>query len=991
MLQCSSSNFYNQKVVDQYNKNSSNHSSLSIYSQNVNGLRTKLDIFHAEVLAAIFSIYTLTETGLSDSISSHEVFPSNFNVFRCDRSCNTSTKSRGGGVLIAVMNCFDSELLYSGDIDGCEQIWVKVSHNHKILLIGSLYIPPSSPANLYENHLKIIKTICNAANNDSSILLFGDFNLPLLRWQQNDDIINTYIPININSPEETITDECHDIGLFQINYHYNDNDKLLDLLWTNEPELSECLECYNYLLTNEIHHKAIVTNFDFNFFPLISNIHETYLDYSHANYTVINDELSKINWDELLLNCSIDEMLDNFYNSINSIIDKHIDKKIKKKLIHPKWFDKISINLKNQMNSLHKKFKKYNSQNLRNSYHKKRKEFKSYIRKRYYNYKIEMQQLINENPQMFFKHVNFLKHQSDDLPSNMKYNDNIASTPDEIVDQFKLFFESVYKTPNCNAKQIFDENSRFTDKIRNIFDIIPNIYIDEQLIENQIKELPENLVSGPDNIPNLFLKRCCEFIVGPITTMLQKSFNEGLVPSLWKSSYIRPVFKNGSRRNVADYRGVAIQCSIPKLLDSILAKHINSYLSNIITDHQHGFLSGRSTITNLSDFISNVNHGINSHKQVDAIYLDISKAFDTVDIRLLCHKLDILGLNPEILSWIRNYLCGRTQLVKINSSISNIINVTSGVGQGYPIGATLFIIYLIDLPLYVTNSSIHLFADDAKLSLAVNSNIDCENLQRDLLQVTEYFSIHFLDLNIRKTKIITFTRKYAPITFDYCIYHSIIERVSEIKDLGVILDRKLSFTSHFDYIVLKAKSRLAWIKRFSYEFDDPWVIKRLFTTFVSPILEYASQIWSPQFKVHTLRIESIQKQFLLFALRKFHWKDRFHLPSYKHRLLLLQMNTLEDRRKIASIIFVFSILMGIIQSPSLLRKLNIRIPVVATRILRTSTMNDRNTDLLITDLNSNDPFTLMMNLFNDHFIYLDFNQGVNSIRNILKNHFKLNR
>lgn len=105
--------------------------------------------FKHEVLAADFFIYTLTETGLNDSVASHEVFPSHFTVFRCDRSKNTSLKSSGGGVLIAVANCFNAELISYGEIRGCEHIWVKVSCHKKTLLIGSLYIPPLSPIELY--------------------------------------------------------------------------------------------------------------------------------------------------------------------------------------------------------------------------------------------------------------------------------------------------------------------------------------------------------------------------------------------------------------------------------------------------------------------------------------------------------------------------------------------------------------------------------------------------------------------------------------------------------------------------------------------------------------------------------------------------------------------------------------------------------------------------------------------------------------------------
>lgn len=106
---------------------------------------------------------------------------------------------------------------------------------------------------------------------------------------------------------------------------------------------------------------------------------------------------------------------------------------------------------------------------------------------------------------------------------------------------------------------------------------------------------------------------------------------------------------------IENYRGVAIQCAIPKILDSMIASHINNHLNNIIPFNQYGFMSSRSTVTNLVDFITETMNRMRNAKQVDAIYLDIKKAFDSVDIGLLCHILCIMGLNSQLLNWLRDY------------------------------------------------------------------------------------------------------------------------------------------------------------------------------------------------------------------------------------------------------------------------------------------------------------------------------------------------
>lgn len=148
-------------------------------------------------------------------------------------------------------------------------------------------------------------------------------------------------------------------------------------------------------------------------------------------------------------------------------------------------------------------------------------------------------------------------------------------------------------------------------------------------------------------------------------------------------------------------------------------------------------------------------------------------------------------------------------------------------------------------------------------------------LQADLNRLVAFFEQNHLKLNVSKTKFVSFHRGKLKVNFQYVIGCEEIERVTLIKDLGVILDHQLNFNSHIEFITAKAKSRLAWIKRFGYEFEDPWTLKKLFYTFILPIVEYASPVWNPYTADKINRIESIQKQFLLFALRKIKWPHRF--------------------------------------------------------------------------------------------------------------------
>lgn len=705
-----------------------------------------------------------------------------------------------------------------------------------------------------------------------------------------------------------------------------------------------------------------------------------YRDFRNADYNSINNALEEIDWDQILNVTDLEECVQQFYASLNRIIDRWIPLKKKKKASsHPKWFDCTVIRLKNKMNALHKRKKCSNSAEFNILYDRVRRQYKQQVRHSFRIYKEKTQLEISENPQRFYDHVREFRKQSDAFPANMSFGDRKGNTPSEIADLFRIFFESVYSKPSSNTLINFDVNSRHTGRIRNICERIPAIELNAEQIQRKINLLPDNLVAGPDNLPNLFVKRCSHSLLYPMTSLLSRTLESSKTPILWKSSYVRPIFKSGSRNSVNNYRGVAVQCTIPKLLDSIIASHINSHLSEILSHHQHGFMPGKSTVTNLAEFLNEAMRNMKSSTQVDAIYLDIMKAFDAVDIDLLCHKLELMGLNQQLLNWLRDYLAERKQIVKLNHScMSRPINVSSGVGQGYPIGAELFKLFIADAPFYFQHASIYLFADDAKLLLPIDSIEDCERLQSEIDIAATYFGINRLNPNASKTKIITFKRKQQSIQFNYAVNGTEIQRVNVITDLGVILDEKLTFKHHIDHVVSRAKSVLSWIKRFAFYFDDPYVIKKLYITYVLPVVEYASQIWSPQFQNQIARIESIQKQFLLFALRSLKWRHRFLLPSYKHRLLLLQMNTLHDRRIIAQISFIFQLITGGIKSESLHDKINFR---VHQRTLRSQ-------ELLIIDFNDTDPYNIMRQKFNEYSNLIDLGKSNLILKNLLKELFK---
>lgn len=192
-----------------------------------------------------------------------------------------------------------------------------------------------------------------------------------------------------------------------------------------------------------------------------------------------------------------------------------------------------------------------------------------------------------------------------------------------------------------------------------------------------------------------------------------------------------------------------------------------------------------------------------------------------------------------------------------------------------------------------------------------------------------------MEVNPSKCSVITFSNKKQSIRFDYSLLGAEIGRVGQIKDLGVVLDEQLSFKQHISYVVGKASSMLGFIFRVTREFTDIFCLKSLYCALSRSILEYCSAIWNPFYNNGVQRVESVQRRFLRYALRRLPWSNPFRLPSYESRCQLIHLQPLSVRRDTARALLVSDVLQDRIDCPALLGQININ---VQPRALRNSYM-----------------------------------------------------
>ncbi|CAK1592771.1 unnamed protein product [Parnassius mnemosyne] len=384
----------------------------------------------------------------------------------------------------------------------------------------------------------------------------------------------------------------------------------------------------------------------------------------------------------------------------------------------------------------------------------------------------------------------------------------------------------------------------------------------KKTVYKYLKRLDKNKGAGPDRIHPVFINICACSLSKPLTIIFNESLRSGVFPEKWKITKVVPVFKNGDSKNVINYRPISILSAFSKIFEAVVYPYLSSYFKPYLSENQHGFVKNRSTITNLISYVGFLTEKVDTQLQVDAIYTDFSKAFDRVCHRTLLHKLSNYGFCGSMVGWFESYLRGRTNYVVLNGYRSDNYISSSGVPQGSHLGPWLFNVFINDLDQQIRNSKVLLFADDLKIARVINCSNDSQFLQDDIDGLVNWCSINNVQLNPTKCYQISFTRKLSPFKMKYKINKEELQIVDLIKDLGIFLDSKLTFIPQMDRMIEKASRTLGFILRNSKTFKNITTKKILFNTYVRSIIEYGSVKWSPQYKVHQLRIERIQKRFM---------------------------------------------------------------------------------------------------------------------------------
>ena len=385
----------------------------------------------------------------------------------------------------------------------------------------------------------------------------------------------------------------------------------------------------------------------------------------------------------------------------------------------------------------------------------------------------------------------------------------------------------------------------------------------------------------------------------------------GIFPNEWKCAKVVPIHKQGKRNCVDNYRPISIIPAVAKVFERLIYDQVFQYITEkkILINCQSGFRGLHSTVTSLleatNEWAYNIDHG-----NVNAVmFLDLKKAFDTVDHEILLGKLNAYGISGMAGGWFRSYLSGRQQMCVINGRSSNSRFVRCGIPQGTILGPLLFLIYINDLPNCLTYSRARMFADDTNLTYASNNIYDINNkFNEDLANVAEWLSANKLTLNQSKTEFMLIGSRQRIKTLQTVPLLAIngvpVRQVAHTKSLGTYIDENLSWNVHVEKLCKKVASGISALKRIR-PFASPNTMQLIYNCLVQPYFDYCSVVWDSCGSTLAEKLQKLQNR----AARVLTFST--YDTNADHLFEILGWKNLASQRKIAKTIMVYKSLNGL--------------------------------------------------------------------------------
>lgn len=762
---------------------------------------------------------------------------------------NEGSLNKNDGVLVYIRNeiSFSHEIKKLGNINILE---VSTQFGSKKAILTAVYRPPSTCPKKFNIDLQ--QYIQTVERSDMHVIT-GDINIDLM---SNSDFSEEYKNIlNTYGYESHIND-----------YTRPESKTCIDHFYVKE-NVSIPIQSYvfQHIITD---HYPIALTVDLDATstrqPNSDSRNKKYIDYA-----ALKTNLREERWEKFYSVHNIDEMADEFVDRISAYIEK-TTKNIrlkKQKNIKKKWITSALLTSINRKQHLYKNLQKDpNNSLLKTEYHVYKGKLAKLIKVAKKNY---ARKLIKDNvnqSKALWDSVNNICNRSKPetrIEKIVSADGTMVESGKRICDSFNAYYSNLGQT--YAEKISVPENYREHEKtVRSSLFLTPaNI---EEVHETIVK-LRQGTAPGYDGIRAETLKNISDEIKAPLTHLINCCFDEGYFPKSLKTGIIKPLFKKGSRLEMKNYRPISLISNIAKVMEKILKKRIIKFCTKhkIISQFQYGFVEEKSTEDAIRHLTSCIYNSLDKKKQSLCIFIDLSKAFDTVSHEKLLNKLEKYGFRGKIYNMMRSYLMDREQKVSVNGELSEAMYVNYGVPQGTVLGPLLFTLYINSLLSVRVRGRVLCFADDVALFCESDSwNTLKAEAEKDFSNLDMWFRYNKLTINLEKTRYLPFASyssglpHIGPLMVTPNLH---IPEADSIKYLGITIDRHLKWDMHIKSIVNKLRGILYKIK-YLKDYLDLKHLKLLYFALVQPQLSYGIIGWGGVNDNHLENLNVMQRWIL---------------------------------------------------------------------------------------------------------------------------------